>query len=606
MKNKIRIANASGYWGDDLSVLRRQVLGGKVDYVTMDFLAEITMSVLKKQQMRNPALGYVNDFVGQIIEVAPILREKKIKVISNAGGMNPLACGNKITEELKKLNLHLSIAVIDGDDFFERIDDLYPDKALFRNLETGADFSTIKDQLLSANAYLGSLPILAALASGVDLVITGRATDTAITLAPMIHELGWKLADWDRLAAGVIAGHIIECGAQATGGNFTDWHKVPHWLDFGYPIIEMQSDGVFNVTKHPNTGGLVTVDTIKEQLLYEMGNPVQYISPDVVADFTSVHLEDIGPDGVRVSGIRGGPATQQLKVSMAYKDGFKSSGSLLISGPQALAKAEKFAEIFWQRLNLPFEKKNTEWVGYNSCHKNLAPLIEPNEILLRLSVYDHAFDKVQQFAKSISTMILSGPPGVAVTGGRAHIQEVISYWPALVPKAEIQARVTLLPATGKQKAKMVASVTGFEQETQFSPDSAPIQPEADRQKFPLAEDGLIYVDLSILCLARSGDKGDTCNIGVIARNEKIYHYLDQYLTASVIKEIFGPMVSGPVHRFDVPNLLAFNFLLEQALDGGGTRALNFDAQGKTIAQALLAQKIPIPLALWSELSSLNS
>ncbi len=284
MKDKIRIANAGGFWGDDLGVLRRQLEGGEVDYISSDFLAEVTMSILRKQQLKNEAMGYVGDFVDQIVDVAELMKAKKVRMLTNAGGINPLACARKILSELKKKGVDFKITVVIGDNIIERIDEFYPDKAMFTDMETGDDFAHIKDNIQSANVYLGVPPLLKALESGADLILAGRVTDTSITMAPMIYELGWELDDWDKLAAGLVAGHIIECGAQASGGNFTDWQKVKKWDNMGYPIVEMNRDGSLEVYKHPNTGGLISRDTIREQLVYEMGDPKHYISPDVVCN----------------------------------------------------------------------------------------------------------------------------------------------------------------------------------------------------------------------------------------------------------------------------------------------------------------------------------
>jgi len=304
MKKSIRIGNSGGFWGDDLKAFKRQLEFGNLDYLTMDFLAEITMSILRKQQIRNPELGYVTDFVDQVVDNAELIKEKNVRVLSNAGGINPLNCARKIIEELKPKGIKFKIAVIDGDNLVDKIESLYPDKADFKNLETGNDFKIIKDKIQSANAYLGLPPLLAALESGADIIIAGRVTDTSITMAPMVYEFGWELNDWDKLASGLVAGHIIECGAQSTGGNFTDWHLIEKWDNFGYPVVEAFPDGSFIVEKPEGTGGIVTLNSVKEQLVYEMGDPSNYISPDVVADFRSIRLEELGNNRVKVFGVK--------------------------------------------------------------------------------------------------------------------------------------------------------------------------------------------------------------------------------------------------------------------------------------------------------------
>ena len=596
MKEKIRIANAGGYWGDDLHVLKRQLTGGEVDYISADYLAEITMSILRKQQLKNPELGYVTDFVDQIVEVADLLVEKNVKMISNAGGINPVGCAKAIYDRLGA-DHKLKIAVVEGDNLMGMIDELIQRGEKFDNMESGESFDKIKDKLESANAYFGVGPIVKALEFGADLVIVGRHTDTSITMAPMVYEFGWKLNDWDKLAAGLVAGHIVECGAQSTGGNFTDWHKIKKWTNFGYPIIEMYADGTFYITKHENTGGLVSVDTVKEQLVYEMGSPY-YISPDVIADFRTIKLEQAGEDRVKVYGIKGFPSTKFLKVSMAYRDGFKASGSVILSGNQAVEKAEVFKQLFWDRLKeygYEFKKTNTEFIGYNACHRHLARNIEPTEILLRFSAYDDKKEGLQEFAKLISTIILSGPPGVAVTGGRPRIQTVMSYWPALIKKQGIKAQVKLINKDGStDKFTEMPIETGFEEELKLEdvPKQIATQP-LEELNLPKSDD-YIEVELRKLCLARSGDKGDTVNIGLIARSKEVYDFIKKYITADVIKTWFNGICKGRVIRYELDNLMALNFLLEQSLDGGGTKSLMIDAQGKTLASALLNQKIFIP------------
>lgn len=593
MKKSIRIGNSGGFWGDDLKAFKRQLEFGNLDYLTMDFLAEITMSILRKQQIRNPELGYVTDFVDQVVDNAELIKENNVRVLSNAGGINPLNCAKKIIEALKPKGIKFKIAVIDGDNLVDEIESLYPDKADFKNLETGEDFKSIKDKIQSANAYLGLPPLLAALESGADIIIAGRVTDTSITMAPMVYEFGWKLNDWDKLASGLVAGHIIECGAQSTGGNFTDWHLIEKWDNFGYPVVEAFPDGSFIVEKPEGTGGIVTLNSVKEQLIYEMGDPSNYISPDVVADFRSIRLEEFGNNRVKVFGVKGYPSTQFLKVSMAYNDGYSASGSIIISGGSALTKAKKFADIFWQRMEFDFEKKNEEYVGYNACHLNLAPKLEPNEILLRLNVYDNDKEKLVEFSKSIAPLILSGPPGVAVTGGRPHIINVMTYWPALIKKDLVTPTFHMLNEEGKVlKATEIPSVTGFEssETAEASQPQISLKGAEIEQKFTNGK----TIRLEEICLARSGDKGDMANIGVIARSEKIYEFIKEHITAGVIKGMFKEHCKGSVIRHELDNLGALNFLLEASLDGGGTKSLMIDAQGKTFAQAFLNQEILVP------------
>jgi hypothetical protein len=595
MKEIVRIGNAGGFWGDDLHALRRQLEGGSLDYISSDYLAEITMSILRKQQLKNPDLGYVTDFIEQIVDVADLLVKKNVTMIANAGGINPLACARRVIKELKG-KTKLRIAVIEGDNIIEMMDEFYPAKADFKNMENDEKFELIKDRIQSANAYLGIPPIVKALESGANLVIAGRVTDTSITMAPLVYEFGWKSNDWDKLASALVAGHIIECGAQATGGNFTDWHKVKRWDNFGYPIVEVYPDATFFVTKHKNTGGLVSVETVKEQLVYEMGDPAYYISPDVIADFLSIQLEDAGENRVRVFGIQGSPSTHFLKVSMAFEDGYKASSSIILSGPNAIDKARVYKNLFWKRLGIQFEKSNTEYVGYDSCHKNLAPDVEPNEVLLQFSVFDYDPEKVSEFSKSIAPLILSGPPGVAVTGGRPKLHNVMTYWPTLVRKELVPSTVHVLDENGDIASTFeISSVTGYEEVMNIQRSNKQVS-KADPTGtiIVIGDEETERIKLRELCLARSGDKGDTANIGLVARSKTIYLFLRQYLTADIVKSMFAEACEGRVIRYELDNLLALNFLLEKSLDGGGTKSLQIDAQGKTYAQALLNHKISVP------------
>jgi len=596
MRKKIRIGNAGGFWGDDLNALNRQLTGGELDYIVVDYLAEITMSILRNQYIKNSNLGYVTDFVDQILDNAELIAKKRVKIISNAGGINQLECARQIIQGLQKKSIKLKICIVDGDNIKEILDELYPKISSFKNIETYEDFENIKDRVGSANVYLGLLPIVKALENGADIIITGRVTDTSLTMAPAFYEFGWKIDDWDKIASSLVAGHIIECGAQASGGNYTDWHKVKKWDNFGYPIVNIYCDGSFEVTKHEGTGGLINTDIVKEQLLYEMGDPGYYISPDVVGDFSSIKLEEAGENCVKVFGIKGKPSTPSFKVSMAYEDGYKASSSIIIAGGNTLNKAKTFEYIFWKRLKLNFEKTNTEYVGYNACHKNLAPPIDPNEILLKLSVYDYDKSKIDEFSKSIAPTILSGPMGVAVTGGRPKIQNVMAYWPALIDKKSIKSYVKVLDSKGEIAETIeVSSVSGFETDiTQYVPSTKQISSDNyynTRVEFP--GQNVIMVKLNKICLARSGDKGNMVNIGVIARSKEIFDFISKQITADFVKNMFMVMCKGKVYRFKLDNLLALNFLLDGSLDGGGTKSLMIDAQGKTFASAFLNQEIEI-------------
>jgi hypothetical protein len=586
MADLIRIANAGGYWGDDLAQFQRQVELGPVDYVTLDFLAEITMSIMQKQRARDPRAGYARDFVAQVEGALPLLIERNIRVISNAGGVNPLACRGALLEMAQLRGRPLEVAAVVGDDLMGRLGELNAGGVTLDNMDDGAPFAKVREHVSSANAYFGAWPVVEALRSGAQVVVTGRCTDTGITLAPMIHAFGWAPDDWDRLAAGIVAGHIVECGAQATGGNFTDWRRVGHYESIGYPVLEVSPDGSFVVTKHPGTGGAVTLRTVKEQLVYEMGDPRGYITPDVVADFGTIRLEQVGRDRVRVWGVRGRAAPPNLKVSASYLDGWKASGTLIISAPDAAEKARAFAALFWKRLGLSFAACHVELIGHSACWGPLAPPVDPPEVLLRLSVRDPDKEKIERFSKLVPAVILSGPPGVAVTGGRPQAQEVVAYWPALAPRDRVKP--VLITRDGERALDWP------------TPLAQPQRPAAlPRPVWPRAKGATkrVRVPLSALAHARSGDKGDTCNIGVIARAPEIYPWLRRLLTANLVKRRFKGICQGRVERHEVPNLWALNFLLHESLGGGGTVSLRLDAQGKTMSHALLALEVDVPRAL---------
>ncbi|OGU18662.1 MAG: ATPase [Ignavibacteria bacterium GWA2_55_25] len=448
MKSKIRIASGQGFWGDLLTAPVDQVTKGPIDYMMMDYLAEVTMSIMQKQKRKDPNLGYARDLIPLIEKILPICLERNIKVITNGGGVNPVACAEAILQVARRLGVKkLKVGVVVGDDILDRIDELGSHGMELKNMETGESLKTVRERLQSANVYFGAFPIVEALRGGAQIVITGRTTDTGLTLAPMVHEFEWSASDWNKLAAGTVAGHILECGGQSTGGNFSgDWRSVPDLAHIGFPIAEATPDGEIVITKHDNTGGMVTLQTVKEQLLYEIGDPRQYITPDCVADFTTIQLEQVGPDRVKVSGVQGKEATKFYKVSMSYLDGYTAIGTLTYTWPDALEKARRADEILRTRvrdLGLEFEEMRTEFLGYNACHGPLANAIqEPNEVVLRVGVRSPEYGAVERFGKELAPLILTGPPSVTgFAGGRPKPSEVVSYWPALLPKEAVTPRV---------------------------------------------------------------------------------------------------------------------------------------------------------------------
>ena len=448
----IRIANGQGFWGDSLEAPLDQIRRGPIDYLTLDYLAEITMSILQKQRARDPRMGYAYDFVQMIARGLGDIVERKVKVIANAGGINPNACRDALNEVVRKQgHSGLKIGVVAGDDIMDRLDEFMSGGIALKNMDTGEELAGIRARVQSANVYFGAWPVVEALKGGAQIIVTGRCTDTGISLAPMIHEFGWAADDWDKLAAGTIAGHTIECGAQTTGGNCqVDWQSIPDLAGIGYPIVEASADGTFVVTKHDHTGGRVTVAGVKEQLVYEMGNPHEYITPDCVADFTSIELTQAGENRVRFSGIKGKPDTPFYKVSISYTNGYKASGVLVYSWPNAFDKAQAADRILRERLDrlgLKFDKIHTEYIGAGACHglKLAGPVpADLPEVLLRVGVRGEDKAAVDRFTKELAPLALNGPPTVTGFGsGRPRVEEIVAYWPALIPKTAVQPSVSV-------------------------------------------------------------------------------------------------------------------------------------------------------------------
>ena len=445
----VRVASGQGFWGDWQEAPKLQVRRGAVDYLMLDYLAEITMSIMQKQRARNPEAGHARDFVLLMEDLVEDLIAGGVRVVSNAGGVNPEGCRRELGFAFagRSLPRRPRVAVVTGDDIMNALDDLIAAGHELRHMETGAPLATVREQVVAANAYLGAAPIVEALRQEADIVVTGRSTDTALTYAPLMHEFGWGADDWNRLAHGVVAGHINECGCQASGGNsLVDWRDIDLTLP-GYPIIEAEADGAFVVTKHPGLGGRVTRATVAEQLLYELGDPREYITPDVVADFSTIRLRDLGGDRVCVDGVAGRPRTDRLKVSIAYHAGYKAVGTLTYAWPDAVEKARRADEILRGRLRhlgLEFDEIRTEFVGAGACHGPLAgaPLEDLPEVMLRVGVRGPDRAAVSRFSREIAPLILAGPPSVTgFADGRPPVREVVAYWPALIEREVVERRL---------------------------------------------------------------------------------------------------------------------------------------------------------------------
>jgi hypothetical protein len=455
MKNVVRVAGGQGFWGDLLSAPVDQVRRGPIDYLMLDYLAEVTMSILQKQRARDPQAGYARDFVSLMREILPDCVEKNIKVLSNAGGVNVTGCAQALRDVALELGLQgkVKIGLVTGDDILDKLDEFISDGVEINSMDTGEPLAAIRDKVQSANVYLGAGPLVEALGKGANVIVGGRLTDTGLTLAPLMHEFGWSFDNWDLVSAGTIAGHIIECGAQSSGGNCQyNWQDIPEMADIGFPIVEASPNGEFVVTKHDGTGGRVNIQSIKEQLLYEMGDPHEYITPDVVADFATIQLADAGENRVKVFGIKGHPKTEFYKVSIAYSAGWKSVGTLVYAWPDAYQKAQSADKVLRERLDrlgLKFDTILTEFVGVNATHGHLAgePPQDIPEVQFRIGVRGQDRSSVERFTKEIAPLILTGPPAVTgFAGGRPKVEEIMAYFPALIPKSLIETRIDIIEA----------------------------------------------------------------------------------------------------------------------------------------------------------------
>jgi hypothetical protein len=446
---RVRIGNGCGFWGDNLDAPRELAEHGRLDYLTLEYLAELTMSILALQKQRHPEAGYASDFLDVLQQLISILQHQSgLKIITNAGGMNPRGCALRARSLLDQTGMYSRrVGIVHGDDLLPRIDELLAQGHAFTNLDTGEPLNTVRDRLVSVNAYLGCQPIVSALRQGADLVITGRVADASLTLGPAVHEFGWKWNDWERLAAGTVAGHLIECGAQATGGLWCNWQETNLAL-VGYPIADIEDSGAFTITKQPDSGGAVNRETISEQLLYEVGDPAAYLTPDVVADFTSVQLTESGRDEMRITGARGKPATDSYKVSIAYRDGWTAGGTLVIAGPDAARKARCCGEIIFERLRragVEPQHRNIECLGAGDSMPGVLPIVDAPEVVLRVTVRDADRAVVERFSKEFAPLVTSGPPGVSgYTTGRPPVREVFAYWPALVAKSAVVPQVEIV------------------------------------------------------------------------------------------------------------------------------------------------------------------
>ncbi|MFK7075481.1 DUF1446 domain-containing protein [Acinetobacter baumannii] len=587
----VKIGCASGFWGDTNTAAFQLVHLTDINYLVFDYLSEITMSIMAKAKMVEPKHGYALDFVSRVM--APLLKkiaEKKIKVISNAGGVNPLACRDALQKIIKEYGLDLKVAVVLGDDLLPKHEQLKS-----QNIQEMFSGEALPEQVASSNAYLGAVAIRDALDLGADIVITGRVVDSAVILAPLLHEYQWPLDDYDKLAQGSLAGHVIECGAQCTGGNFTDWQLVQGFDNMGFPVVEVSEDGSFVVTKPQGTGGLVSTATVAEQIVYEIGNPQAYLLPDVIADFSHVHLEQVGEHRVRVTDAKGQAPTTQYKVSATYPDGYRVLVSFLIAGREAPQKAQVIADailtkcerVLAMRSVPPFSEKSVEILGIESTYGDHAQTLNSREVVVKIAVKHMFKEACMFFASEIAQASTGMAPALAgIVGGRPKASPVIKLFSFLIDKNQLNIEIDF---EGKRYPVEIPQGDSTEQLLTLTAGENAVY-QGDEIEVPLIE----------IAHARSGDKGNHSNIGVIARKADYLPWIRAALTEQSVASYMQHVLDaekGRVIRYELPGLNALNFMLENALGGGGVASLRIDPQGKAFAQQLLDMPVKVPAHL---------
>ena len=592
MTKIIRIGNAQAFWGDRptaaLEILSQEP---SLDYLTMDYLAEVSMSILALQRERNPLLGYAQDFVEVVRGLADYWTAGgSCRLIANAGGLNPLQCAQACIAALYKAGCRsMKVAIVGGDDVLSELMSSDPNSDAFHNLDSAASLACVRDRMLTANAYLGCDGIVQALQAGADIVITGRVADPSMVVAPCVYEFGWAKNDWDRLAGATVAGHLLECGTHATGGISTDWLDVPDLVHIGFPIAEVKSDGSCTITKSEQSGGWVTPETIKEQLIYEIGDPARYLSPDCSVSFLGLEVKSVGINRVHVFGALGSPPPNTLKVSATYRDGYRAAGTLTIFGPESVKKARRCGEMVLQRLR---EAGFTYRDSIVECLGNAESVPVSNltangqsyyETVLRIAVESDSKNAVEQFSRELMPLITAGPQGTTgYAEGRPRVHGVIRYWPCLIAREQAQPSLDLLKSMGtmslRDKPAAGPQSSGMCRQNPSSAASIP-------KKISVSDANC----LADIAHGRSGDKGTSANVGILVRSLEDYEWMKQWLTAERVMQFFEPIGVASVDRFEMRNIGGFNFVVKGILQSG----LRNDAQGKALAQALLSMPLNV-------------
>jgi len=591
MQKSIRIGGASGFWGDSVVATPQLLNNNNLDFIVYDYLAEITMSIMARARAKDAKQGYAIDFVSSVLKLnLRQIAEQKVKILSNAGGVNPEACAEAVREIISDQKLDLKVAVVLGDDLLERKNEFQNVKEMYSNIDFPDD-----DKIASINAYLGAFPIAEALKNGADIVITGRSVDSAVTLAACIYSFDWSETDYNKLASGSLAGHIIECGTQSTGGNFTDWELVSENLHhIGYPIVEIENSGEFNCTKSQKTSGLVNFGTVAEQMLYEIGDPQSYILPDVICDFSQVKIKELEKDIVRVTDAVGYPAPKQYKVCATYADGFRAGHLCSFVGIDAAKKASSYGEATFNRsrlimrmMNIPdFDETSIEVLGDNSQYSQKEGNPNNREVVLKFAAKHQDIRAVGIMLKESVGLGLATPPGLSgFVGGRPKPSPIVRLFSFLIDKKDVNINIS---DGNSSKDFQDSDPENFDLKSII---------KSEIPKMNNHNEKLIDVPLVKIAYGRSGDKGNKANIGIISRDAKFYPIICNYLTEEVVKNCFSKFLRGKVEKYYLPGSYSLNFMLDDVLGGGGPASLRNDPQGKAYAQILLDQIIPVPKKL---------